>query len=124
MSSTPACLSCGACCFSQLDTYVRVTGDDHERLGERAEQLCLFIGNRCYMRMADGHCAALAISADGRFVCSVYEQRPEVCRLLERESPACDAERAHKAERPLEARSLVRALPLAARANDGPLRSG
>jgi uncharacterized protein len=105
--TTPECLSCGACCFSQLDSYVRVTGDDHARLGEHAERLANFIGNRCYMRMHDGHCSALAVSAEGQFVCTVYEQRPEVCRALERDSSECHAERALKAERPLQARIRV-----------------
>jgi len=95
----PPCVACGACCFSSLPTYVRVTGDDHARLGDRAEALTSFVGNRCYMRMEDGHCGALAIDATGQFVCSVYALRPEVCRALERESPQCDAERAQKSER-------------------------
>jgi Fe-S-cluster containining protein len=99
--STPSCLRCGACCFSTLDSYVRVSGDDHTRLGEHAERLTHFVGNRCYMRMHQGHCAALVVDAEGSFVCSVYEQRPDTCRELARESPQCEAERLQKAERPL-----------------------
>jgi uncharacterized protein len=56
---TPTCLACGACCFSTLETYVRVTGQDYARLGEHAEQVTVFVGNRCYMRMEHGHCAQL-----------------------------------------------------------------
>jgi Fe-S-cluster containining protein len=78
---------------------VRVTGDDHARLGEAAERLTQFIGNRCYMRMEAGRCAALEITADGRYVCTVYPNRPATCRDLERGGPACEAERARKAER-------------------------
>jgi Fe-S-cluster containining protein len=102
--ATPHCLLCGACCFSQLDTYVRVTGADHTRLANDAERLSHFIGNRCYMRMTDGHCSALAISDDGQFVCTVYAERPDVCRALARDSIECQGERALKAERPLIAR--------------------
>ncbi|MEY4513042.1 MAG: hypothetical protein RLZZ450_5164 [Pseudomonadota bacterium] len=98
---TPPCLRCGACCFSSLVSYVRVSGDDYTRLGEHAEPLTSFLGNRCYMRMTDGHCAALVVDAEGSFVCSVYEQRPDICRELARESSQCEAERAQKAERPL-----------------------
>jgi Fe-S-cluster containining protein len=53
------------------------------------------------MKMHEGHCAALVIDLDTRsFVCSVYEQRPRICRELERGSPACGAEIHEKGERP------------------------
>jgi Fe-S-cluster containining protein len=98
----PECLACGTCCFSLLDTFVRVSGDDYARLGERAEALVWFDGTRAYMRMTDGHCGALEIDArTGRFVCSTYATRPQVCRDLARASPACLGEREMKAERPL-----------------------
>ena len=102
-ADAPACLSCGACCFGQIERYVAVTGDDHARLGDAAEALTTFLENRCCMRMQDGHCAALRITAAG-FVCSVYEQRPAICRELARGGPACEAERAHKSERARRAR--------------------
>mgnify|MGYP005820382823 CR=1 FL=1 len=76
-----------------------VTGGDHARLGEAAERLTQFVGNRCYMRMEGGHCAALEITEGGRFVCSVYAARPATCRELERGGPACQAELATKGER-------------------------
>jgi hypothetical protein len=70
-----------------------VTGDDYERLGASAEVLVQFVGNRAYMRLASGHCAALRIEPEtARFVCSVYEVRPDACRDLERESPQCAGE--------------------------------
>jgi hypothetical protein len=71
---------------------VRVMGDDYERLGEAAEDLVHFVGNRAYMRLAEGHCAALRVELSGRFVCTVYETRPDACRDLERESPQCAGE--------------------------------
>jgi uncharacterized protein len=71
---------------------VRVTGDDYARLGEAAEQLVHFVGHRAYMRLAGGHCAALRVEPGGRFVCTVYETRPNACRELERESPQCHGE--------------------------------
>jgi len=97
--SPPPCLECGACCFSDLETSVRVSGDDYERLGTAVEELVHFVGNRAYMRFADGHCAALRIEPSGRSACSVYEARPDVCRDLERGSPQCIAERFAKAGR-------------------------
>ena len=101
----PPCLECGACCFSNSETSVRVTGDDHERLGEDAERFVSFVGNRAYMRFADGHCAALRVEGEGRFVCTVYPMRPQACRDLERASPHCAGERFTKAGR-AEARLL------------------
>ena len=96
----PECLSCGTCCFSTLETYVRVTGDDYARLEERAEELVTFIGNRAYMRIAGDRCLALRVEREtGRFVCSIYEQRPQTCRDLARGSPECRGEIALKLER-------------------------
>ena len=95
----PPCLECGTCCFSNLETSVRVMGDDYARLGEAVEELVHFVGNRAYMRLADGHCAALRIGLEGRFVCTVYDARPDACRDLERGSPQCAGELFTKAGR-------------------------
>jgi hypothetical protein len=88
---------------------VRVSGRDHARLGDRAEELVWFDENRAYMRMIDGHCGALRIeSVSGRFFCSAYETRPEVCRDLARGSGACRGELDAKAARPLLALGRLR----------------
>jgi Fe-S-cluster containining protein len=104
----PPCLRCGACCFGDNERYVPVSGDDHQRLGDFAEQLTQFLGNRCFMRMREGHCAALEIRASGEFYCGVYEQRPSVCRELARGSAACEAEFSRK--RPESERAHLRIL--------------
>jgi len=97
------CLGCGVCCFSRLETYVRVTGDDWARLEDEAERMVNFINNRAYLKIHDGHCAALAIRTDaggGRvYFCTVYERRPQICRDLARGSPQCEAERELKGDR-------------------------
>jgi Fe-S-cluster containining protein len=94
----PACELCAACCFGHGERYVRVTGDDHERLGSDAAALTRFIDHRCYMVMVDGRCSALARDPQsGRFSCGVYERRPAVCRELGRGTPQCEAERLRKA---------------------------
>lgn len=99
----PPCLSCGTCCFSRLASYVRVDGSDHARLADRADELTVFTGIRCHMKMLEGHCAALMVDElSGRFVCGVYESRPAVCRELERGSPACQGEILSKGTRPTE----------------------
>src|SRR4051794_2073428 len=103
----PACLACGACCFSRSARYVPVLGSDHARMGDEAADLTVFIGNRCYMRIVDEHCAALRIEASGRYVCSAYELRPAVCRELERGGPSCQAELLEKGS---QARQALRVL--------------
>ena len=100
MADVPECLACGACCFSQLEDYVAVTGDDYARLAERAEELVRFDGVRAHMRMVDGHCAALMVVAgSAQFVCSTYSTRPQICRDLARASGQCRAENDAKASR-------------------------
>jgi len=98
----PACLECGTCCFSRLANYVPVTGADHARIGAQVDDLTHFDGNRCYMNMHEGHCAALVIDLTAQeFVCSIYDLRPNTCRDLERGSAACRGEIHEKGERPL-----------------------
>jgi hypothetical protein len=96
------CTACGTCCFSTAEDYLRVSGKDYERLGDDAERLTHFIENRAYMRLSEGHCAALVVDVPGRrFLCSVYEDRPDVCRWLQRGSSHCRAELHEKGQRPL-----------------------
>jgi Fe-S-cluster containining protein len=95
------CRRCGACCFSESPRHARVTGDDHARLGADADRLVVFLEDaRAYMRLADlggeRACAALVVAAGGGFACSVYDRRPDVCRALDRGSPACAGEIAQK----------------------------
>lgn len=90
-----------------------MTGDDHRRLGDDADRLVEWIGNLAFMKLAgDGdvrRCAALLLDArSGTFACSVYENRPAVCRDLERGSGACRGELSAKGERPKRALSMVR----------------
>lgn len=100
MDVPPDCLRCGACCFSQSELHVRVTGEDWSRLGDAAERLAHFVGNKAYLRMCDSHCAALEVrrTADGagEFFCTIYDRRPQICRDLARGSPECGGEIALK----------------------------
>jgi len=85
------CQRCGVCCFSPAAHYVRVSGDDWTRLGADAERLAHFAGrgHEAFMRMRDGHCAALEVRRGGEFFCTIYDRRPQTCRDLGRGSPAC-----------------------------------
>src|SRR5260221_9754689 len=89
MGELPDCRACAACCFSDMERYVQLSGEDHARLtSEERRRLTVFLGTRCYMKMEEGRCAALVV-AGGRFVCSIYERRPQLCRDYERGGPAC-----------------------------------
>jgi Fe-S-cluster containining protein len=94
--SVPECLECGACCFNKTGCYVLVRAPDHERLGPHAERLVEEVPPLAFMRMADGHCAALNVDPELGWFCSVYEVRPRICREFERGSPECALERAEK----------------------------
>ncbi|EYF04929.1 YkgJ family cysteine cluster protein [Chondromyces apiculatus] len=103
------CTTCGACCFSTLPEYIRVFGIDHERMDDTAQALTHFVGNRCFMKIEDGHCAALRLDpVEGRFLCSIYAMRPDCCRALDRGSGACRGELHEKRERPLIALERLR----------------
>lgn len=98
-----------------------MTGDDHERLGDAAEELVEWVGNRAFMRIvaatadveggtAFHRCAALVIDpVAGTFLCSVYETRPAVCRELAQHGPGCHGELATKRERPARSLAVLRA---------------
>ena len=91
------CLDCGACCFGDGPRYLRLSGVDHDRLGSAGDTLAHFIGNRFYMRVVDGHCAALSVVPTApRYSCGQYVLRPDACRRLERGSDECLAEFARK----------------------------
>ena len=123
-SPPPDCQRCGACCFSDSPRHARVTGDDHRRLGEDAEQLVTWLGNAAFMRLervtdrralpatddAPLHkCIALTVDpVTGSFACSIYATRPQVCRDLERGGGACRGELATKGERPPRALAMLR----------------
>jgi Fe-S-cluster containining protein len=66
-------------------------------LEDRAEELAEFMGHRAFMRMRDGHCAALDVRSekDGApdFYCTIYDRRPQICRDLARGSAECAGER-------------------------------
>jgi hypothetical protein len=42
-----------------------------------------------FVRNDGERCAALDVSVPGRFPCSIYDVRPDDCRIVEPGSPAC-----------------------------------
>ena len=89
----PDCLTCGACCFAPNRGHLPLSGEDHARLlPAEQESLTVFVGTRCFMRVEDGRCVNLQVGG-GRYVCAIYERRPQVCRDYERGGSACDYDR-------------------------------
>ncbi len=79
--TTPLCFSCGRCCFGPT-RYVQVFDDDLATMGpELAARFVVAAEEKDrFLRMEDGHCAALDTSG-GQFRCTIYEQRPLICRI-------------------------------------------
>ena len=76
-----------------MEQYVELKGADHARLAPREQaELVQFVETRCYMKMEEGHCAAL-VRVGNEWLCSIYERRPQLCRDYERGGPACAVDR-------------------------------
>lgn len=95
LAGTPECTSCGVCCTSTMTRYVRLFESDIERLGDRLDRYAHRIDGHYYLRMEEGRCVALAITRRG-VACSIYDERPCVCRELARGSFECRAQLAEK----------------------------
>ncbi len=81
------CRKCGACCVGQL--VVLVKGD---------ERVPIPVRSRDGMRLgeaADGRCIALTGRIGIDVSCSVYDQRPKMCRAFAPESEHCKRLRRH-----------------------------
>lgn len=86
------CVDCGRCCHHGPNTVHLLTSDD-ERLGRElvAELTLLTPGPPAFrfMRNDGERCACLDVSQPGKYPCSIYERRPDDCRIVEPGSPAC-----------------------------------
>ncbi|MBK8939865.1 MAG: YkgJ family cysteine cluster protein [Polyangiaceae bacterium] len=95
------CRACARCCFSESPEHVRVFECDWDRMNEHTRTLTTSREDRRFMRFDGGRCAALVADLQrGWLSCGVYEQRPDVCRSLERGTSICLEERNEKAGRP------------------------
>ncbi len=91
------CVACGRCCHHPPRTVHLLGADDARVLGrpDGADILrrLTVIDERPpgwrFVRNTGDRCAALDVSAPGRWPCSIYDVRPDDCRLVEPGSPAC-----------------------------------
>jgi Fe-S-cluster containining protein len=86
------CVACGRCCHHGPRT-VHLLETDDARMGKRLLDVYTEIDPRPpgwrFVKNAGERCAALDVSQPGRFPCSVYDVRPDDCRIVEPGSPAC-----------------------------------
>lgn len=99
------CVACGRCCHHGPST-VHLLDTDEARVLERPDGEALLrrltvLDERPpgwrFVRNAGERCGALDVSMPGRYPCSMYDVRPDDCRIVEPGSPCC-----------LEARALGR----------------
>ena len=82
----PECQDCGICCRSSVPDYVELMPSD-----EVPDIMVRMIGGFPFMRMVGrpvGRCVALRVDGS-RCSCSIYADRPKVCREFERGSSRC-----------------------------------
>jgi Fe-S-cluster containining protein len=91
------CVACGRCCHHGprtvhlLDTdEARVLAHpDGEGILRRLTVLDLRPPGWRFVKNEGERCGALDVSVSGRFPCSIYQVRPDDCRIVEPGSPAC-----------------------------------
>ncbi len=100
MRPPPDCLTCGACCVSPFlgEGYIQVNAAEEDRLGRMGlpvleliddpEDRVVLLGtkiNAARIRV----CIALSGTVGTEVACSIYADRPELCRQFEAGSPEC-----------------------------------
>jgi Fe-S-cluster containining protein len=91
------CVACGRCCHHGPSTVHLLESDDARILarpgGAEVLRRLTVLDARPpgwrFLRNDGTRCAALDVSVPGRFPCSIYEVRPDDCRIVEPGSPAC-----------------------------------
>ncbi len=82
------CTSCGACCSYSAE-WPRFTTEDDDAIARIPDHLVTLSGMRC-----DGvRCSALAGVIGEATACTIYDNRPEVCRACVPGDDACSMAR-------------------------------
>lgn len=110
------CVACGRCCYYNAPNYVLLYPEDISDFGPAAiakhtVKSTLSAnslrpgedGSEIYMRMENGHCCALDVNPGVSYACSIYKDRPLLCRMYEPGSVDClDARKRPTQEMPPE----------------------
>jgi Fe-S-cluster containining protein len=86
------CVTCGRCCHHPPRT-VHLLATDDRRMSDRTLRRLTVLDPTPpvwrFMKNDGERCGALDVGVPGRFPCSIYEERPDDCRIVEPGSPAC-----------------------------------
>ncbi len=86
------CVACGRCCHHSPRT-VHLLESDEERMGEPLLRRLTIVETTPphfrFIRNEGDRCGALDVSEPGLYPCSIYQVRPEDCRIVEPGSPCC-----------------------------------
>ena len=100
MTSPLDCLTCGACCASPFlgEGYIQLNAEEEKRLGRKGlpvlvivpdpEDRIVMLGTKINsqgMRV----CVGLTGKVGKQVSCTIYEDRPTLCRQFEAGSPEC-----------------------------------
>ncbi len=85
----PECLDCGACCHSQNPRLVELLGADAVRVPPALVERDPDGGTHMRMRPHAGRQCWVCAALQPDNACSIYAQRPFLCREFERGSPEC-----------------------------------
>ncbi len=100
MAAVPDCLICGACCASPFvgQGYIRLDPDEEARLARKGlpvleivpgpEDRLVLLGTKDNAERIHV-CVALTGQLGKQVACSIYEQRPLLCRQFEAGSAEC-----------------------------------
>lgn len=96
------CVACGRCCYYNKPDYALLYPEDIVAFGpaglaKHTTKSTLsgeFLragedGTEIYMRMENGHCCALNVTPGVSYICSIYENRPLLCRMFDPGSADC-----------------------------------
>jgi uncharacterized protein len=91
------CVTCGRCCHHAPRTVHLLDTDEARVLARPGGQDVLrrltVVDDRPpgwrFVVNGGDRCGALDVSVPGRFPCSIYDVRPDDCRLVEPGSPSC-----------------------------------
>jgi Fe-S-cluster containining protein len=82
------CTTCGACCAYSAE-WPRFTCEEEDAIARLPESLVTLSGMRC----EGDRCAALSGIVGVATLCTVYADRPDVCRACEPGDDACQMAR-------------------------------
>jgi uncharacterized protein len=100
MTIPPDCLTCGACCASPFvgEGYIQLNREEEQRLGRMGLPVLVVVPDPAdrivmlgtkYNGQRIRVCVALSGNVGKQVACTIYGDRPVLCRQFEAGSPEC-----------------------------------